>query len=598
MNSLYCADMRMNKSIFLAALCCILSGCMTSGSGESKSLKDRLMFWQKSEEISIIPESTIIGIEDEALNTYISGVIDNGYSGLEQGDDVEYVSEAVRLDVEKAMYAKGYYEADVERDGDEFKITQGPLTRIGSLKITPKIYTDHLDILGVKPNDPLDANTVFAAQNNLYLALQKENCAFDLDVNHRVFLNQKTNKADIIFDITQGPPAKFGALTFSGQDKVKEKYLKKLSQWEEGVCFSQSKVQALRDKILGTGLFSRADPVLPVDSANAKIIPVEIVVEENKQRTVRAGLSYYTDDGVGAILGWRHRNFFGGGEKLDAELKVSTLEQTLGATLNKPFFIREDQTLTFNTALSREDNDAYEQFGLTVGAGIKRKASNNFSWQTGTNFELTRITEEGEPADTFGLVKPYASLNYDSRDDQLDAHKGWLITAKAEPTFDLFGESNPYIKNEALAQTYYEVHKRVVLASRLKLGSILGSTTENLPATERFYSGGGGSVRGFGFQEIGPFESGDPIGGRSIVEFANEARFKVTETLGGVVFVDVGQVDDNIFPSFDQVALGAGAGVRYYSGIGPMRFDIGVPLAGDDNTDAQYQVYMSIGQAF
>jgi len=439
-NSLYCAVMRMNKSIFLAALCCVLSGCVTSGSGESKPLKNRLMFWSQDEEPSIIPESTIAGIEDESLSAYIAGVIDNGYVGLEEGDDLEAVNEAVRLDVEKAMYAKGYYEADVQLEGDEFTITQGPLTRIGSIKITPKIYTDFLEVLGIKPDDALDANAVFASQNNLYLALQKENCAFDLDVNHRVFLNQKTNKADIIFDIAQGKPAQFGGLTFSGQKRVKEKYLRKLSQWEEGTCFRQSKIQAMRNKILGTGLFSRAEPVLPVDAADADIVPVEITVEEKKQRTVRAGLSYYTDEGVGAILGWEHRNFLGGGEKLNAELKVSALEQTLDATLNKPFFIREDQTLTFNTALSREENDAYEQLGFTAGLGIKRKASKKLSWQTGTNFELTRITEESGSADTFGLVKPYASLNYDSRDDQLDAHNGWLITAKTEPTFDAFGE--------------------------------------------------------------------------------------------------------------------------------------------------------------
>ncbi len=589
---------------FIAFLACVfLSGC--SSSGGFASVKDKLTFWSKEDDVVSYEVS---GLDhDEETKAFVQTILNQQkFDNLTNEDERAYAQQVVQSNVEKALKSKGYYGADVELSAGQeenaataLDITTGDITRIKTLSIRPEKYALYKDALTVNVGDPLDASKVLVAQSALYKMLQKENCAFSLSVKNRVSIDTDNAQADVIFDVVQGRAATFGDISFTGQETIDESYLNKLVQIEKGSCFQREELQNTRDKVMGSGLFSRVETVLPQNVEEETVIPVEFSVKERPHRTISAGLNYYTDDGIGVILGWQHRNFFGSAEKLDAKLKLSTLEQSLEVGLTKPYFMRDDQSLLLNASVDREDTDAYEKLGIGVGAGVKRQVSKHFSWRTGLNFELSQITEENEENDdTFALLKPYAGLSYDTRDDALDPHKGWLIGANISPVIDAFSESDPYIRSDAQAQTYYEAHKRLVLAARAKLGSIVGASADNLPATERFFSGGGGSVRGFGFQEIGPFEDGDPLGGRSVFETALEARFKVSETLGGVVFVDAGQVSDEVTPSFNDIAIGAGAGFRYYTGFGPLRFDVGVPLSGDNNTDAPFQIYISIGQAF
>ena len=578
---------------FMCVLTCLsVTGCVA----------DRLAFWSKDD---LQKDYIVTGLDhDSDTKDFVTAIVTDRFSKAVEGEDaagLSYRQEAVRRDVLKAMHAKGYYNAAVayhDKETGEYDITPGEPFRITDISIMPRRYREHLDALDIKAGDPLDAAKILKAQADLYTRLQKDSCAFALDVSHKALLDPDGNGAALRFNITEGRKASFGPVTFSGREKVKEGYLKKLIPWKEGECFRKSKINALQDKLLETRLFSRADVSLPDHADEGGVIPVTIELKERAQRSIRAGLSYYTDEGVGAVLGWEHRNFLGQGEVFNADLTLSMLEQLLEVKLTTPYFIHPDQSLFMNASLGLEDTDAYEKLGLTAGAGVKRSLSKRLSVSVGSDIDITRIKEDGEKDKTFGLVSPYASAVYDSRNNALDPHKGWLLRGAVKPFLDAFGESAPFIKTTLGAQTYYEAHERLVLAARLKMGAITGTNTEDVPATERFFAGGGGSVRGFGFQEVGPFEDNDPAGGRSLVEGALETRFKITDTIGAVAFVDAGHVGDKTSPSFDKLSVGAGAGLRYYTGFGPIRFDIGVPISGKDNTDENFQVYISIGQAF
>jgi translocation and assembly module TamA len=139
----------------------------------------------------------------------------------------------------------------------------------------------------------------------------------------------------------------------------------------------------------------------------------------------------------------------------------------------------------------------------------------------------------------------------------------------------------------------------MVIAARAKLGSIAGADTDSVPASERFYAGGGGSIRGYGYQQVGPVDSnGDPTGGRSLFEVGLETRFRVWGPIGLVTFVEAGDVYESVYPApFQSVLVGAGFGLRYFTAVGPIRVDLAFPLdrrPGDD----PFQFYVSIGQAF
>ena len=190
------------------------------------------------------------------------------------------------------------------------------------------------------------------------------------------------------------------------------------------------------------------------------------------------------------------------------------------------------------------------------------------------------------------------SLNFDNRDNKLDPRKGWNLKGTIEPFIDALGTSNPFLKTRLYASTYYGFGENTTLATRASVGTIIGAEIDNIPATERFYSGGGGSIRGFGYQKVGPVTNDEPSGGASVIEGSTELRFKLTDKIGAVTFVDAGNVSEEVTPQFSDFSIGAGVGIRYYTSFGPLRFDVATPLTNKENTDQNYQVYISIGQAF
>jgi translocation and assembly module TamA len=169
------------------------------------------------------------------------------------------------------------------------------------------------------------------------------------------------------------------------------------------------------------------------------------------------------------------------------------------------------------------------------------------------------------------------------------------------PELSFEGHGFGYARAQVDASAYRGVGKGVVLAGRVRLGTIVGADRDSIAPSRRFYSGGGGSVRGYGYQQLGPRDvDNDPIGGRSLAEFALEARVRL-KAFGGnfgiVPFLDGGTLTTGSVPSFGNWQLGAGIGLRYYSSFGPIRIDVGTPLSRQPG-DSRVAVTVSLGQAF
>ncbi len=549
----------------------------------------------------------IIGVErDTELMSALVQVLQRQQQSVGDQDAQErlYLEDALRSDLLKTLYSKGYYDAQVlyeDRAEGVYKVILGEPVYIGRVTASPKKYKAYLTDASIQKGDILDASRVFKSQDALYRALQEDSCALHLAVDHKVFLDTQSRKASLEFLVDKGEDVALGSVVFVGTETVDPVYLQNFIPWEIGACFRRKNVETLRQNVLKTGLFERVDISLPQagDVQKGDEIPVTVILEDRPQRSIRAGISYYTDEGPGAVFGWEHRNFWGEAEKVNIDLTLSALEQSLDFAMDKPFFWRHDQSLVLGATIGREDNDAYSQLEISANAALQRQFSKRLSGHGGLAFILNRIEEDNDDEEeNYALLSPFASLNYDSRNHPLDPHHGWLLRTTVRPYFDVIGQADPFLKLRASAQSYLEVHKSVVFAGRFVLGSISGGSTDNIPASERFYAGGGGSVRGFGYQEIGPFEDGDPLGGRSLAEGSFEARLKLSDTIGIVGFVDAGHVSDQTFPDFGVLSVGAGVGVRYYTDFGPLRFDVGLPVSGKENSDSNFQIYISIGQAF
>lgn len=558
----------------------------------------------------------IEGVQDnESLQGYLNSILEDRLQNEieeEEGDPdfvraESYREQMIAGDLLSALKARGYYDARVRYQDEEeqifsgvYQIRAGEQYSVSSLNVTPDDFTDKFDKSLIDEGAPLMAENVLQAQNALYKSVQKDRCYFSMDVQHQVVLERQSHTAALTYTVKTGPEVEFGQAVFKGVTSVEDAYLQKLVPWTEGGCFRRDKIERLKTRLLESGLFSRAESRLPEAPEENSRVPVTIQLKERAHKSVKVGANYYTDTGAGIVLGWEHRNLFGQAEKLSSELKLNQIEQSLNFDFTKPYFIRDDQTLNLNAALRTENTEAYDEFALDTGAKLSRQFSRKLSGSTGVAFTLSEIKDQ-DGTRTFGLFSVPTSVVYDTRDDTLNPQKGWYLTGGVRPYFDALGESDPFTKLEAGARTYvhFSDSPDLTLALRGNVGSLVGSDTADIPATERFYAGGGGSVRGFGYQEIGPKDAdGDPSGGRSLVSGTLELRTKFTDSIGGVAFVDAGSVSDNARPDFDNLSVGAGVGLRYFTSFGPLRFDVAVPLNEKEELDQNYQFYISIGQAF
>jgi|AntRauTorcE11897_2_1112592.scaffolds.fasta_scaffold00239_8 translocation and assembly module TamA len=549
------------------------------------------------------PSVSISGVsKNDNLYQWLDDTILDRFNAHGVTEDGVYTG--IEAETKKALRAKGYYDADVsfvEGKKPVLDIKTGKPYTISEINIEG---IDGVTMRQLKTGERLDATSVLQAQRLLGEDIEADFCPYRLELSHEVILDHQARSGSVTFIVDYDSEARFGQTRFEGAPDIKGKYLERFIRYEQGDCWSYNKIEKTKTALLETGLLSVARDVLP-DSPDADgTVDVVFDLKERASRTVRLGASYYTDEGPGILAEWVHRNFFGAGERVSSRLKANFLEQSLKNDFSKPYFWGENRTLNISNRLGRVDSDAYVEDSLSASINLENKFHSYLKGSLGFAVEATSITDKNtDDETTFGLFSTPVRLTYDNRKNPLDPHDGWHIQARGEPFFDALGEADPFVKTSLTASTYLDLKKEdegdLVLALRGRLGGLLGSDTAGTPASKRFYAGGGGSIRGFGYQEAGPEVNGEPAGGRSVVETSVELRFKVTENMGGAVFVDGGGAYDAAFPDFKEgYYIGAGAGFRYYTAFGPLRVDLAVPVNKRDQADSAYQFYISIGQAF
>lgn len=595
----------------LAALCLVALPLFLTGCGK--------------EDISLLSKDgyEIHGIEgNKPLKKYLEKIRDDRLAqpmaagtGDERKLRADYRRRLLEDDLQAGLQAAGYYDAKVsfrassekakeavEGKGTRFEIATGKPYMVSRVEIKPRRFAAFAEkSVGLKAGDRLEAGRVLSAMENLKRNIQKDGCFLSLDIDHTVLLDPARQTGVVTFVVTAGEPAVYGDVHFEGLERVEEEYLRRKIEWKKGDCFKRGKIDDYRTELLQSGLFAAVDVQTPRQVPRGAPAPVTFTLKERAHRTLSAGMRYYTDEGAGFQFGWENRNMAGSAEKLSVNLKVTELQRALEAAYTKPDFGRKNQSLTFTSTIDNQTTDAYDQTGFKLGARIDRPLSKRLNASLGVEGQVTVVDDiRTNTETTFGLLSIPAALTYDSRNNALDPTRGWNASLQAAPFFDTLGETSPFVKSRATASTYLPLigGDRLLLAVRGSLGSISGADIRDVPASERFYAGGGGSLRGFGFQEVGPSQGGVPAGGLSLVETNTELRLKLSDTIGVVTFVDAGNVSDQSVPNLDNLAVGVGAGVRYYTDFGPLRLDLATPLSKDTNGTRSYQFYISVGQAF
>jgi len=524
-------------------------------------------------------------------------------------------ADADRSLLEEALASFGYYGAAVtyriERDATPVQVLLTValgepygLARYDVAWRDPAPAADAIDTsmagLGLEAGMAAESGAIVAAERQLLAVLARRGHPLAAVLDRKVVVDHAAHTVVVDLAVDAGPFARFGAVAVEGLDSVREDFVRSQLPWLADETFDRDRVEAGRRALIRTGLFaSVAIAEAPSVGPDGRL-PLTLTAVEAKHRSLGAGANYSTSEGFGGKVFWEHRNLLHAGERLEVTGFGGQTVFGAATSFRKPTFLGPRNSLLLDGQFTQEDREGFDSRTAGVSAGIERNFSDTITAGAGVLAEWSKIEEDGRD-DTFTLVGAPLSLRRDTTDDLLDPARGGRTTLGVTPYMSVAGPGVRFIVAR-LAQTAYLSlldDDSLVLAGWGRVGSIFGEDTEAIPATKRLYGGGGGSVRAYGFQMLGPLDlEENPSGGRSQLEVGVELRYRFLEDVGVVAFFEGGNVYDDRLPDPTRNLLwGAGVGVRYFTGIGPIRLDVAVPLNGRP-ADAPFQIYISLGQAF
>jgi translocation and assembly module TamA len=463
---------------------------------------------------------------------------------------------------------------------------------------------------GVNAGDPVIAQDVISGGVALTRALGQSGFAEAKLGDQDIEVDHETHLATLVLPVNPGPVARFGAIHVSGKPPFSAHHVAIMARFKRGDMFKRSKLEDLRRALIATTLVAAADiEVVPVDGG--RVVDLDVRLEPAPSHTIAGEIGYGTGQGARLEADWTDRNFFNPEGALTLRGVIGTKEQLAAVQFRRSNFLRRDQVLNLQASAGHQKFDAYEAKTVLLSGNIERQS--NFIWQKKWTWtygaELLATDEQGvfDPAllnketRTFLIAALPLSLGYDGSDSLLDPTRGFRLSGRISPEISAHGGHFIYARTQIDASAYHPVSDGVVVAGRIRLGTILGASLFDIAPSRRFYSGGGGSVRGYGYQQLGPRDAaGDPMGGRGLAEFGLETRIRLKQfggNFGIVPFFDGGSLTTKAMPDFSNFRLAAGLGVRYYSSFGPIRLDLGVPLNRRQG-DGPIAVTVSLGQAF
>ena len=523
------------------------------------------------------------------------------------------------------MQSLGYYdgtaistiEIDSTRQGRliaTVTATPGQIYTLGSITVNagPTVPAGLIDReLPLKVGDPIEADRVQGAEANVSLRLPQMGYPFAQLGQRDILLDETTHTGDYTLPIEVGPRASFGGFRTEGRRQAfGVEHIAVLARFKPGEIYDSRRVDDLRDALVATSLFSTVtvEPVRTgvIREDGTEVVDLLVRQVRGRPRTIAGELGYSTGQGLRAEASWTHRNLFPPEGALVIAGVLGTQEQSGTVTFRRSNWRQRDRTLSFGIGAQHNDYDAYESFTGALTARVSYDSTPIWQkrWTYFYGAEIVGANEDrynfgigGRDRGTYLIVAAPAFIGFDSSDDLLNPTRGFRIKANASPELSVKGAARPYARLMVEGTAYYPVTPSIVIAGRARVGSIPGIARDDLAPSRRYYAGGGGSVRGFGYQELGPRSPDDkPVGGRSLVEFALEARYRFGN-YGIVPFIDAGQVYEGIYPTGKNMRFGLGIGGRFYTNFGPVRIDVATPLNRQPG-ESRVSLYISIGQAF
>lgn len=498
------------------------------------------------------------------------------------------------------------------------QVATGPRTTIGSVAVLDaegRPFTSRMPNvptgrdLGPQPGDPARGADILAAETRLLAALRASGHAYARVMPRQLVRDPATLTLAVTFMLDPGPVVRIGRIQVEGLQTVRPDFVEARMAPRQGRVLTPAEIEAARRALLDLGVFAVVRPRTAPAPGPDGSADLTLAVTERPLRIVSLRAAYATSEGGSAGVSWTHRNLLGRAERLEVSGEVSRITEggpsdlgyRIGLQFTRPDLLRIDQSLQANLAALRDITDAYDKTSFGGGVMLRRPLGPRLSGGLGLRLEESRITEAGVTTNYTLLAIP-ATLLWNDTEDGLDRRRGSRAEITVTPYPVARGSVDGLTTIHADAMSYHDLRgdQRTILALRGQVGVAFGASSNDLPADLRMYAGGSGTIRGFAYQSVGPLDSsGRPLGGTTMLAGSAELRQRIGQDWGVVGFIDVGGVSGGRAPDWpDRIGTGVGLGVRYHTIIGPIRADIGFPIAGKRHGDADWQFYFGIGQAY
>ena len=542
--------------------------------------------------------------------------------GLTEAQDLVAAARADYTRIVGRLYSEGYYgpvvsilvngreaaeippfDAPESVESVQIRVDTGPLYRFGRAEIAPVAPGTELPEEFAR-GEPGETGVIRQAAASAVEGWRDVGRAKAEAGDQRIVADFAREALDVSIAIRPGPVVRFGELDIDGNRRVRADRIRRIAGFPTNDVFDPDQLELVSERLRRTGAFravalTEAETLGPGDT-----LDIGLTVIEELPRRFGFGAEFGTGEGFSTEAFWLHRNLLGGAERLRFEGEVDGIgasgeedpDYRLTARFERPATFDADTDLTLLAEVERLDEPSFTSDIARVEVGVIRYATPDLTLRGGVQLRFSDVEDDLGERSLRHLVLPIQATQ-DKRDDRLAPTSGYFADVTVAPFLGL-GDSETGARLYGDGRLYYGLgaEDRVVLAGRLQAGSVVGSDIEGTPPDFLFFSGGGGTVRGQPFESLAVMRGDDEVGGRSFVGIQSEVRVGVTERIGAVGFLDAGLIGEDAFGGETESHAGAGLGVRYQTGIGPIRFDLAAPVSGD--TEDGIQFYLGIGQAF
>jgi translocation and assembly module TamA len=411
--------------------------------------------------------------------------------------------------------------------------------------------------------------------------------------------------------ISPGPAVTFGRFDVTGHEGVRLARIREIARFPEGEAFDPEALELSAQRLRRTGTFQSVALTEAEALGPGATLDVGTVLVEAPPRRIGFGADVDTVGGLRLSGFWLHRNLLGGAERLriDAEIgsigaQTGGIDYRVGARFSRPATLTPETTFFVDGIAESVDARDFDAQRVAVDVGLSHIFSDTLSGEAAIGYRHERLID-GAGRRMLATVALPLGLTWDRRNDSLDPTQGFFVEGRVTPFVGVRGaDSGAQALIDARGYVGFGEDDRFVLAGRAQAGAVAGASLFGTPRGYLFYSGGGGSVRGQPFESLGVTSAcpaGPPgctvrSGGRGFAALSGEVRARVFDGVSVVGFVDAGYVSAGAFSGASDWHAGAGIGLRYQTGIGPLRVDVGGPVSG--TTGNGPQLYIGIGQAF